>query len=461
MKPTKLKDLLKGIAVTKQPDTLITKITTDSRLADKGSVFVAIKGDKFDGNDFARSAIESGAEAVIVSRYTNSEGEQIIVRDTKDALIEMAGNYRNAFNPKTVAITGSVGKTTTKEMTAAIFSRFGKTLKNEGNQNNEIGLPSTLFKMDDDTEFAVLEMGMNGLGDIRKLTTAAKPRAGVITTIGVSHLELLGSRENILKAKLEITEGMPIDGVLVINGDDELLMGAREYLEIETATFAIHNTEADVVAKDIMTRPMSTEFTIADTLNGSFKAMIPCAGEHNVMDALAAYTLATRVGLDPQKCAEALSSYEPAGMRQKFVDFGGITVIEDCYNASPESMSAAIHTLSSLPNEGLKVAVLGDMLELGDISKEAHMQAGIEAAKAGIDILLCYGENMKLCADSAKSAGITSAVHFESKEEMSNYLEKTLHCGDAVIFKASRAIKMEDVIEGFYALCKERRTELK
>ncbi|NLC78942.1 MAG: UDP-N-acetylmuramoyl-tripeptide--D-alanyl-D-alanine ligase, partial [Ruminococcaceae bacterium] len=281
------------------------------------------------------------------------------------------------------------------------------------------------------------------------------------TTIGVSHLELLGSRENILKAKLEITEGMPIDGVLVINGDDELLMGAREYLEIETATFAIHNTEADVVAKDIMTRPMSTEFTIADTLNGSFKAMIPCAGEHNVMDALAAYTLATRVGLDPQKCAEALSSYEPAGMRQKFVDFGGITVIEDCYNASPESMSAAIHTLSSLPNEGLKVAVLGDMLELGDISKEAHMQAGIEAAKAGIDILLCYGENMKLCADSAKSAGITSAVHFESKEEMSNYLEKTLHCGDAVIFKASRAIKMEDVIEGFYALCKERRTELK
>ncbi|NLC79468.1 MAG: UDP-N-acetylmuramoyl-tripeptide--D-alanyl-D-alanine ligase, partial [Ruminococcaceae bacterium] len=186
MKPTKLKDLLKGIAVTKQPDTLITKITTDSRLADKGSVFVAIKGDKFDGNDFARSAIESGAEAVIVSRYTNSEGEQIIVRDTKDALIEMAGNYRNAFNPKTVARTGSVGKTTTKEMTAAIFSRFGKTLKNEGNQNNEIGLPSTLFKMDDDTEFAVLEMGMNGLGDIRKLTTAAKPRAGVITTIGVS-----------------------------------------------------------------------------------------------------------------------------------------------------------------------------------------------------------------------------------------------------------------------------------
>ncbi len=460
MKPTKLKDLLKGIAVTKQPDALIKKITTDSRTVEKGSVFVAIKGDKFDGNDFARSAIEAGATAAIVSRYTNCEGEQIIVRDTKDALIEMAGNYRNSFSPKTVAITGSVGKTTTKEMTAAIFSSFGKTLKNEGNQNNEIGLPSTLFRMDDDTQFAVLEMGMNGLGDIRKLTLAAKPRAGVITTIGVSHLELLGSRENILKAKLEIIEGMPIDGVLVINGDDELLMGARDYLEIETATFAIHNSEADVVAKDIMTRPMSTEFTIADTLNGSYKAMIPCAGEHNVMDALAAYTLATRVGLEPQRCAEALSNYEPAGMRQKFVDFDGITVIEDCYNASPESMSAAINTIASLPNEGLKVAVLGDMLELGDITKEAHSQTGVEAAKLGIDILLCYGENMKLCVESAKSAGITSAVHFSDKAGLADYLEKTLHSGDAVIFKASRAIKLEEVIEDFYKLCKERRTEL-
>ena len=459
MKPTKLGDLLKGIAITKQPDIIISKVTTDSRDITEGCLFVAIKGDRFDGNDYARKAIEAGAAAVLVSRDTSCDGEQILVRDTKDARIEMAGNYRNQFAPKTVGVTGSVGKTTTKEMTAAIFSAFGKTLKNQGNQNNEIGLPSTLFEMDETTEFAVLEMGMNGLGDIRKLATAAKPRAGVITTIGVSHLELLGSRENILKAKLEIIEGMPIDGVLVINGDDELLMGARDELEIETATFAINNTDADVVAKDIMMRPMSTDFTIADRVNGSFKAMIPCAGSHNVMDSLAAYTLATRIGLDPQKCAEALSTYVPAGMRQKFVDLDGITIIEDCYNASPESMNASLRTLAELPVEGIKVAVLGDMLELGEISRDAHSQIGIDAAKMGIDILLCYGEKTKLTVESAKSAGITSAVHFDDKNALADYVYKTLHNGDAVVFKASRAIQMEDVIEKFYSLHSDGRTE--
>ncbi|MEA5050342.1 MAG: UDP-N-acetylmuramoyl-tripeptide--D-alanyl-D-alanine ligase [Oscillospiraceae bacterium] len=458
MKPTKLGVLLQGIAVTKQPDRLISAVTTDSRSITPGCLFVAIVGDRFDGNDFARSALERGAAAALVSRETNCTGEQILVRDTRDALIELAGNYRAQFSPKLVAVTGSVGKTTTKEMTAVILSSFGRTLKSEGNQNNEVGLPSTLLSLTDEIEYAVVEMGMNGLGDISKLPRAARPRAGAITQIGVSHLELLGSRENILKAKLEIIEGLPQDGVLALNGDDEMLTAAREELEIETATFAIFNADSDVVAKDIMTRPMSTEFTIADRANGSFKAMIPCAGNHNVMDALAAYTLTTRIGLDPGKCAAALSDYVPSGMRQKFVDFHGITVIEDCYNASPESMRAALQTLVALPNEGIKVAVLGDMLELGEISRDAHVSIGIEAAKMGIDILLCYGENMKLCAESAISAGIASAVHFDDKNEMADYVSKTLHPGDAVVFKASRAIRMEDVIEKFYAAAGDGET---
>ncbi len=458
MKPTKLGALLKGIAVTKQPDRLISAITTDSRSITPGCLFVAIVGERFDGNDFARGALERGAAAAIVSRKTDSGGEQILVRDTRDALIEMAGNYRAQFDPKLVAVTGSVGKTTTKEMTAAILSAFGGTLKSEGNQNNEVGLPSTLFSLTPEIEYAVVEMGMNGLGDISKLTRAARPRAGAITQIGVSHLELLGSRENILKAKLEIVEGLPEDGVLALNGDDEMLMTARDELEIETATFAIFNTDSDVVARDIMTRPMSTDFTIVDRANGSFKAMIPCAGNHNVIDALAAYTLATRIGLDPEKCAAALSNYVPSGMRQKFVDFRGITVIEDCYNASPESMRASLQTLAALPNEGIKVAVLGDMLELGEIAAEAHTAIGIETAKMGIDILLCCGESMKLCVEAARSAGIASAVHFEDKNELADYVSKTLHAGDAVVFKASRAIRMEDVIEKFYAAARDEET---
>ncbi len=452
MEPVTLGELLKGVAVTKYPDTVITKVTTDSRDACPGSLFVAIVGERLDGNDFAKSAIANGAAAVVVNRRGNFDGEQILVRDTKDALIEIAGNYRARYSPRLVAVTGSVGKTTTKEMAAAIFETFGNTLKNEGNRNNEIGVPTTLFNMSAETELAVVEMGMNGLGDISKLTRAARPRVAAITGIGVCHLEQLGSRENILKAKLEIVEGMPQDGILCLNGDDELLMGAREDLAIETATFAIHNTEADIVAKNIMTRVRSTEFTIVDRHNGEFSAMIPCAGSHNVIDALAAYALATRTGLDAAGAAKALSRYVPTGMRQRFVDFHGITVIEDCYNASPDSMRASIETLAQLPIDGIKVAVLGDMLELGSISREAHRSVGIEAAKMGIDILLCYGENMKLCAQGALAAGITSAKHFSDKSELAAYIAKTMHPGDAVMFKASRAMAFEEVIDRFYEI---------
>ncbi len=450
MEPIKLGELLKGIAVAKNPDKVITNVTTDSRKVDEGSLFVAIIGDKHDGNDYAKNALASGAQAAVVNRMCPSDGEQILVKDSKDALIEMAGNYRARYSPKVAAITGSVGKTTTKEMTAAILTKFGRTLKNEGNKNNEIGVPQTLFSMDSSTELAVIEMGMNGLGDISKLTAAVKPRAAAITGIGVCHLELLGSRENILKAKLEIVEGLPDDGILAINGDDEYLMGARDDIRVETVTFAIHNTDADVIAKDIMSRVQSTEFTIYDHANGSFKAMIPCAGEHNVMDALAAYTLATRIGTDAEISAKALADYVPTGMRQKFVDFHGITVIEDCYNASPDSMRASLATLATLPISGIKVAVIGDMLELGAISRDAHRGIGIEAAKMGIDILLCYGENMKLCVEGAEAAGITSAVHFDDKKKLADYIVKTMHSGDAVMFKASRAMALEEVIEMFY-----------
>ena len=453
MKATALGILLNGVAQTQNPDLIINEVVTDSRKAHEGSLFVAIIGEKMDGNDYIADAFANGASAALVSRAADCAGEQIVVKDTKDAFIAIAGNYRAQFSPKVVAVTGSVGKTTTKEFTACILSHFGNTLKNEGNKNNEVGLPETLFRMDENTELAVIEMGMNGLGDISKLTAAVRPRAAAITCIGVSHLELLGSRENILKAKLEVIEGFPDEhGVLVMNGDDELLMGARDTVPFETVTFAIDNTDADVRAKDIMMRPFSTEFTIDDSANGEFKCCIPCAGSHNVIDALAAYTLTTRIGCDPATAAQALGDYEPTGMRQKFVDHNGITVIEDCYNASPDSMRAAIKTLAQLPIDGIKIAVLGDMLELGKVSCDAHRETGMECAKAGIDVLLCYGENMKLCVSSAIAAGITSAVHFDDKKELAAYLAKTVHGGDAVLFKGSRAMQLEDAIEEFYKL---------
>lgn len=450
MEPITLGQLVKGIAFTSKPDAIITSVTTDSRKAGPGSLFVAIPGEKHDGNDFAAEVLKKGAEAVVVNRRVGETGEQIIVSNSRDTLIEMAGNYRNRYHPKVAAVTGSVGKTTTKEMTAAIFESFGKTLKNEGNRNNEIGLPGTVFEMTEDTELAILEMGMNALGDISKLTRAVRPRVAAITSIGISHIELLGSIENILKAKLEIVEGMPEDGVLVINGDDEMLMGARAGVPVLTVSFAIKNTDCEVVAKDIMVRGITTEFTIEDRTNGSFKAMIPCAGNHNVMDALAAYAMATRLGLEPEQCAKALANYKPAGQRQKFEKFNGITVIEDCYNASPDSMRASLQTLAGLPVEGIRVAVLGDMLELGDMSRDAHREIGMEATRLGIDILLCIGENMKYCVEAAKAAGITSAVHFNDNAELAYYLKRTVTEGDAVMFKASRAMELENVIDMFY-----------
>lgn len=450
MEPITLGELLKGIAFTPKTDIVITDITTDSRKAGRGSLFVAIPGENFDGNDFAADALRAGAEAVVVNRRIDAPGEQIVVSNSRDALVEMAGNYRSRYGPKVAAVTGSVGKTTTKEMAAVIFESFGKTLKNQGNQNNEIGLPGTVFEMTGDTEFAIFEMGMNALGDIRRLTQAVRPRVAAITSIGVSHIELLGSVENILRAKMEIVEGMPPDGVLILNGDDEMLMGARGDIPVLTVTFAIRNTDCDVVAKDIMARGTTTEFTIDDRSNGSFSAMIPCAGNHNVMDALAAYTMATRLGLAPNQCAQMLANYRPTGMRQHLVDFDGITVIEDCYNASPDSMEASLETLAGLPVEGIRVAVLGDMLELGDIAHEAHREIGMEAARLGIDILLCIGENMKYCVEAAQAAGIASAVHFENNADLAYYLKRTVTKGDAVMFKASRAMELENVIAMFY-----------
>jgi len=443
---------MKGIGEVSAPDLMINDVVTDSRLAVEGTLFVAIKGDRMDGNDYAAQALENGASAVVVQSKADHIGEQIVVSDGRSALISMAGNYRDGFSPVIAAVTGSVGKTTTKEMIATVFSAFGKTLKNEGNHNNEIGVPLTVFGLEPDTELAVIEMGMDRAGDISKLTRAVRPDIAVITAIGVSHIEHLGSRENILKAKLEITEGLKNDGILVINGDDDMLISARADLTVKTVDFAIKNTDSRVVAKDISIRDFSTEFTIYDKDFGDFRAVIPALGEHNIRDAIAAYTVATRLGLNPEKAAGALSDYEPTGMRQKIVDVDGITVIEDCYNANPDSMRAALSAVSSVPATGIRVAVLGDMLELGDISDESHRTVGLEAREFGIDVLLCYGENMKYCYSAAIAAGVPDVRYFEDKSEMAKYLAKTLTGGDTVVFKASRGMKLEDVIEEFYKL---------
>lgn len=448
MKPTSLRVLMNGLTSSFVPDIVVDTVVTDSRQVIPGCVFVAIVGENFDGNDYAQQALKNGAAAAVVSR---GEGEgMILVEDTKDALCAMAGNYRDQFHPLVVGVTGSVGKTTTKEMVAAIFNSFDKnTLKNFENRNNEIGLPETVFRMDDDTRLAILEMGMSSLGEISRLSRCGKPHAAIITYIGVSHIEMLGTRENILRAKLEITDGMDRDGFLVINGDDPYLTGAIDTIPVPVVTFGVEDGDYDVAAREISCKGFPSEFTISDKKYGQFKAVIPCSGINNVQDALAAYALATRLGFDPARCAAALSDYEPAGMRQRFRKVRDITVIEDCYNAAPESMEAALRILSDFSCERLRIAVLGDMLELGAVSEEAHRRTGVLAGELGIDAVLCYGEMSKLTAEAAEEAGCPRVRHFDDKEELARYLLSISGAGDTVLFKGSRGMALEDIIRIF------------
>ena len=372
----------------------------------------------------------------------------VVVPDSGKAMIRMASNYRMLFNPRMIGVTGSVGKTTTKEFCYAVLSAFGKTLKTEGNQNNDIGVPNTLFRLTDDTEYAVVEMGMDHAGEIERLTRCARPSAGIITMIGVSHLENLGTRENILKAKMEICTGLPDGAPLALNADNDLLPTASIPSRLRPVWFGIDAANADVRAVDVVTGANGTTFKIIDTQYGTFDAAIPTAGIHTVYDALAAYAAATRLGLDAACCAAALATYRTTGMRQHIVEKGGITFIEDCYNASPDSMKAALSVLKALPN-ARKIALLGDMLELGGASEEGHRHTGEWVADAGVDALIAYGPRSAAMAEAAKARGV-AAVHCQTAEEVLQYVRQFVRPGDAVLVKASHSMGLEQLLQEYY-----------
>ena len=449
MEPISLKKLLMGIVPT-EVETPVTAVVTDSRKVAPGSLFVAIRGERVDGHDFAQGALSDGAVAVLAEHPITGVPEEkvFVVENVRDALIKMAGNYRSEYRPLVAGITGSVGKTTTKEFCAAVFSAFGETLKTEGNQNNEIGMPATLFRLTDTTRYAVVEMGMDHSGDLHKLTLAARPDAAVITRIGVSHIENLGSQEKILEAKMEICDGLPEDGLLVVNGDDSRLAAVVPPRHIRKVQFGIDSRFAQVTACDIISSAEGERFVIRDKINGDFKAQIPAVGRHNIYNALAAYTLATRLGLDPARCAQALARYQTTGMRQRVIEADGVRLVEDCYNANPDSMRAALEALSTLSAGGRRVAVLGDMLELGEISRAAHLEVGALAAR-GTDCLITFGEGGALIAQGAKEAGLNQVHHCSSKQEAAALLREYCRGGDTVLFKASRGMAFEEILNGY------------
>ena len=448
MQPIPANELLAGLALA-EPVT-IQAVVTDSRKVVPGCVFVCFPGERVDGHTFAAGAYQNGAAYIIANHPVEGVPAErtVVVPDSALAMIRMASNYRILFSPRIIGVTGSVGKTTTKEFCYAVLSAFGNALKTEGNQNNDIGVPNTLFRLAPETEYAVVEMGMDHAGEIERLTRCVRPSAGIITMIGVSHLENLGTRENILKAKIEICAGLPDGAPLVLNADNDLLPTAQVPARLRAVWFGIEK-DADVRAENIVTGAQGTSFTIVDRENGSFPVSIPTAGLHTVYDALSAYAAATSLGLDPARCAAALSNHQTTGMRQHIVEKGGVTVIEDCYNASPDSMKAAISVLKALPN-ARKIALLGDMLELGDASEEGHRHTGEWVAEAGIDVLIAYGPRSGAMAEAAKAQGVTT-VHCQNEQEVLQCLRQFVQPGDALLAKASHAMKLEELLQDYYA----------
>lgn len=434
-------------------DDFIDNISIDSRAIKENTLFVAIKGERFDAHDFVADVQKNGAAAVMCHKRVECSIPVIYVEDTSKAFLLLAKNYRKSIDGlKVIGLTGSVGKTTTKEMTYAVASSKYRTIKTQGNLNNEIGMPKTLFTLDSSTEAAVIEMGMSNFGEISRLSSACLPDIGIITNIGVSHIEYLGSRDGILKAKLEILDGMKKGSTLILNGDNDKLQTVKRD-DYNVVFFGIDNEEADVRAAQIEEKNGCTEFTVCYS-GSSQKVTIPTVGIHNVYDALAAFSVGLELSIEPQRIAEALSEYEPSGMRQRIKSVNGITVIEDCYNASPDSQRAALNVISSMAAER-KIAVLGDMLELGEYSNKAHREVGEYAAEKNIDLLLCYGKEAKNIADSAKSKGV-NVKHFTDKSALFTELLKELKSGDAVLFKASRGMKLEEVIEMLYKEWKDK-----
>ena len=449
--------LLEGLAVNAlaQCETPVTLVTTDSREVCPGCIFVAFPGEKFDGHDFAAKALENGALCVVLNHPVEGvpEEKSVICPDSYHAMMVLGANYRSQFHPKVVGVTGSVGKTTTKQMTYAALSGFGETIKTEGNQNNELGMPRTLMRLESSTEYAVIEMGMSHAGEIDRLARAARPDVGIITCIGVSHIGNLGSQENICKAKLEICNGLPEGAPLVLNYDDPFLRKAVLPAHVRPVWFSLSDENADVCALSIRQETDGMSFVLEDQEHGTFVVNIPAMGRHNVANALAAYCAATRLGCDAKRVIHGLSNFEQTGRRQKVVDSEGVTVIEDCYNANPDSMKAALAMFKDFPCKR-RFALLGDMLELGELSREAHEELGRLAAESGLYCLITYGEQAKRTAVVAAAKGVET-LHADSYREAADALLSRVQPGDAVLVKASHGMALEKVLDIFYEEHKE------
>ncbi len=430
-------------------------ISTDSRTAKPGDAFIALRGENFDGHLFLAAAKEAGCVFAVVDHLVEASPlPLIVVEDTTAALGKIAGAYKQMFRHISVAVTGSVGKTTTRDLIYSVLDTKYKTNVTKGNFNNEIGLPLTVLSLTSLHKALLVEMGMNHKGEISALSKIAEPDISVITGIGTSHMENLGSKEAIRDAKMEIVDGMKPGGILLLNGDDPLLRDV--YPEgICKIYVGVENDNVTYKAENI--RMMSDHMLFDIRMNDGEimnDILVHTVGRHNVMNALFACVCGILLGIPEDKIREGLLGFCAPEMRQRFIEKDGFVVIEDCYNASPESMKAALEVLShTAETRKLRpVAVLGDMLELGSVSEDAHFAIGERAAGAGLAHLITYGEAARAIARGAVSCGIPEAsITILSSEapahESAAAIRSVIGKGDAVLFKASRAMALERILD--------------
>ena len=426
-------------------------ISTDTRTVQPENLFIALVGEQFDGHEFVAQAAAKGAAGIIVSRpVTVPDGVAVIeVQDTLAALQAVARFHRSRYHIPIIAVTGSNGKTTTKDMLAAVLSSRFRVLKTEANFNNEIGLPLTLLKLDSGHEAAVVEMGMRACGQIRELAEIALPTVGVVTNVGETHMEILGSIENIAAAKAELVEAMGPDDVVVLNADDPQVRAMQNKTQGRVVLYGL-GTAAVVRAEHIVTGKNGDLITTFDCIGprGFFPVTLHTVGSHNVYNALAAIAVGWELGLQPEELAAGIGRFVPGAMRLEIRNYGEYTVINDVYNASPLSMAAALDTLAAI-GKGRKIAVLGDMLELGDTAAVAHRRIGQLAAEHGLDIVLTVGPLAEYIAVAAAEYGVKIVHAFTSHQQAIEKLQCLLQPGDYILLKGSRGMKMETMLKAF------------
>ncbi|MDZ4179617.1 MAG: UDP-N-acetylmuramoyl-tripeptide--D-alanyl-D-alanine ligase [Coriobacteriia bacterium] len=442
-------------------DTMVNGISIDSRGIEPGNAFFAFRGTAVDAHDLLADAISLGARALVVTRraselarvldYACQRDVAVVqVADTLEAIQRLASYHRSRLFCPVIGVTGSTGKTTTKDFITSVLGIAARVVSTEGNQNNELGVPLTLLRAGADTDVLVVEMAMRGEGQISALARIARPTVGLITNIGTSHIEVLGSQDAIARAKGELVRAIPADGMVFLNGDDGYTELIAQGLEAPVTRYGLGDdnaVRADGIELDDESRP--TFELVTPGFRRCVAVNVP--GRHNVYNALAAAAVAVHLGMNSEDIARGLRDATPGDMRmQSFISATGVHVINDAYNANPTSMRAAIETLSGMTAGSRRIAVLGDMAELGSLTELAHFRIGEEVARLNIDVLVTVGERARRIADGARAEGMDGSCirPCATADEGSEVLDDLVRAGDVVLVKASRVMGLERVVEG-------------